>query len=256
MAMEFAKSVDSKRTSSYSIPPENLHPSPDLNSRVELPDLEAMIASIVRDGQQVPITIRNDGGQPTIVDGRCRWMAISIINEKKLTPVPLRVQCVGFTGNAPDAFKAAIRANHYRNNATPIDDAHNVDRLFKYGMTAEEIAVFYFPLKNGEKPNVSWVKQRHALIGLSPEGEKAVVSGRIKSVSAAKAIAKMSAKQQKELLEKEGKIKPSDISEASGKPQKISLKEVKQEIDDIISEYAAKLPDFINDRLCKLRDRM
>lgn len=258
MAMRFDDSVEVTRQNSYSIPPEQLRVSPEINGRAELPDVEGMIQDILKNGQEQPIQIRNDGGFPVIVDGHCRWRSISAINERKLTPVPMRVWCVTFQGNEIEAFKAAVRTNHFRFNATPIDDAHNCLRITKYGMTDEEIAKFYFPVKNGEKPNVAWVRGRKALIGLSPEGEKAVASGRVKP-AAARAIAKLSAKQQKELLERPGKIKASDVQKASGKTLKLTARQIKQELDDVVSEGKIgefKLPAVVLDFLCQLRDKI
>lgn len=258
MAMRFDDSVEVTRQNSYSIPPEQLRVSPEINGRADLPDVEGMIQDIVKNGQEQPILIRNDGGFPVIVDGHCRWRAISDINERKLTPVPLRVACVSFQGNEIDAFKAAVRTNHFRYSSTPMDDANNIVRLGKYGMTDEEIALFYFPVKNGEKPNLTWVRGRRELISLTPEGSKAVASGRVKP-AAARAIAKLSAKQQKELLEKPGKIKASDVRKATGKPEKMSLHDVKQTLDDRISDRdidGQKIPKFVLDWLCKLRDKI
>ena len=126
-------------------------------------------------------------------------------------------------------------------------------------MKDEDIAAVYFPDVDGDqdkmKKAIAWLKRTVKLVSLTPEAEKAVKEGRIKP-SAASHIAEMAAEAQRDLVSKEGKITGADVSKASGKPEKFSLKSAREELEGIISDFAAKLPAAINDRLCALRDKL
>lgn len=196
MAVEFK--TEHTRTSEYLFLPELIKFNPALNGRHELPDIEWLITSMVKHGQLQPVSIKNNGGEPWLHIGHSRWRAGIEINKRSLTPVPFKLRCVYFKGSERDAFLATIAENRDRNATTPIDDAHNMARLERYGMTLEEIATEYHE-------ETKWVRDRMALIELCEDAQKAVASGTLKP-SAAKVLAKMSSDAQKVQLESGKKL--------------------------------------------------
>lgn len=219
MAVQFV--ADHKRTSEYRFFPEDIKIKPDLNGRFESPAIDWLITDILANGQHTPVVVRNDGGDAVLVAGFSRWRAISEINNRKLSAVPIQVRCTYVQCNESEAFLLNISENRFRNPTTPLDDAHNIKRLLKvYAMTEEQIAAFYHPTaktENEVKVAMKFVADRIALISLSPEAEKAVRSGRVKE-NAAKAIAKLSEEHQSKVLEKKGTIGLKDVKPA--KPAK------------------------------------
>ena len=238
MAVSF--SVEHKRTSEYRMFPEVLVIHPELNGRVDKPDVEWLIADILKNGQIQPVTIRNDGGRPVLVAGFSRWRAISEINKRKLSPVKMQLRCTYLECTETEAFVANIAENRYRNSTTALDDAHNLKRLLKvYAMTEEQVLEIYFPdLKpDNKKAAQRWIKNRVALISLVPEAAKAVADGRVKE-TAAVAIAKLSEEQQREVVAGKGKVQGKDLPTHAPRPAKAngkgSLATIKTAIEQVI----------------------
>lgn len=224
MAVDF-KNTEHKRTSEYSIFPQDIIVRPELNGRADAPDITDLIESIKLQGQLQPVLVRNDGGKAVLVAGFSRWRAISEINKKRKPEERLRVRCCYFRGNEAEAAIANIHENRARNTNTPMDDAHNMVRLDRYGKSHEEIAAIY-------GADIPFVRRRMELAGLTDEARAAVKDGRLTG-SAAQAIAKLTAEQQLETLAKSnGKVKGSTIREvaASGstKPKRAGLADVKE----------------------------
>ena len=200
MAVNF--SVDNKRGSVYDIAPRDLRVRPELNGRIDAPDIDAKLASLVREGQLTPLLIGSDGGVPYIIDGHTRWRAAIKGIKDGLLPAEFRLRCVYFKGTPVDEFRACVAANHERDNATPDDDAANIARFQRYGMTNEEIAEFYHE-------EVPWVMGRLSRLSLTPESRDAVKQGRVKQ-SAIKVLAKLSREQQAEAIKAE-KVTPASV---------------------------------------------
>jgi ParB/RepB/Spo0J family partition protein len=247
MAVQFA--VEHKRTSEYRFYPEDITIKPDLNGRYDKPEIEWLITDILTNGQHTPVAIRNDGGAAVLVAGFSRWRAISEINKRKLAPVPMQIRCTYVQCSEAEAFLINISENRFRNPTTPLDDAHNIKRLLKvYGMTDEQVAGIYFPTAKTEielKAARKFVKDRVALISLSPEAEEAVREGRVKD-SAAKAIAKLSQDQQREIVKKEGTIERKDVT--APKPPKAPKPaprdpELMRRISAVLEDVSGMLPD-------------
>lgn len=231
MAVSF--NVEHSRTSEYRLLPQHVTIIPSLNGRHEIPDVEDLITDILANGQIVPVTIRNDGGKPVLVAGFSRWRAISEINKRKLTALPLQLRCTYVQCSESEAFVANISENRFRRDVTPVDDAHNIKRLLnKYAMTEEQVVGVYFPQLKGSddkaalRDALKWVKARIALIDLTPEAEKAVRSGQV-APNAAAIIAKMSAEHQREVVSSGKRVSKKDAVAASGskpKPKKSASK--------------------------------
>lgn len=208
MAVEFK--VEHTRSSEYLFAPKDIKFKPELNGRHELPDIEWLIDSMVRNGQLQPVLVRNDGGFPVLVAGFSRWRAAVEINKRKLTPAPFKLRCVYFKGSEQHGLLANISENRERNSTTPIDDGYNICRLERYGMTLEEIAAIYH-----EDP--PWCKKRMALVSLTPEAQAAVKNGKVKP-NAVVALAKLSEAEQRRCLE-EAKSAGRAITSGSLKPK-------------------------------------
>jgi len=92
MAVEF--SVAHSRKTEYLIDPALIVVKPQLNGRVELPDISWLVESMVALGQRVPVEVRNEGGKPVLVSVHSRWRAAVEINKKKLTKGKFLLRCV------------------------------------------------------------------------------------------------------------------------------------------------------------------
>jgi len=75
-----------------------------------------------------------------------------------------------------EALKRNIAENTQRNNTSPIDDAHNQNKLSDLGMADQDIADFYgYDLANGNGSNR--VKQYRKLLTLAPKLQNLVHNG-------------------------------------------------------------------------------
>ncbi len=219
MAVEL--NVEYSRTSEYRFLPENIEIRPELNGRHEKPDVEWLVADILKHGQHTPCPFWSDGGTPVLAAGFSRWRAISEINKRKLAPKPLELRCTYIRVNEQGSFIRNISENRMRSEVTAVDDAHNIQKLIEsWQMTQEEVASIYFPTAatpDEMKEAVKWVRERINLIMLTPEAEKAMKDGRL-TETAAQAIAKLSSSQQREALKGQGKVTAKDIK--ASKPAK------------------------------------
>lgn len=260
-----------KRDALYKCFPEDIEIRPDLNGRHDKPDIEWLIVDICSHGQMQPVGIWDDAGTPVLAYGFSRWRAISEINKRKLLPNKLEIKCVYVRCNEQGAFIRNISENRQRNPTTPIDDAHNIQRLFDWEMDEKDVAQIYFPIAATEeetKAAVKWVRERVNLIKLTPEAEKAMIAGRLNE-TAAQAIAKLSSSQQREALKNagEGKIKAKDIKSSipksnrgrkPGEPKPIQIDaELRRRITSVIEsanleEYDENKSDFIEVRAVDL----
>lgn len=204
---------DVKRKEFYSCFPEEIQVRADLNGRHEKPDVEWLIADILKHGQLEPVLVWSDAGVPVLSAGFSRWRSISEINKRKLTPKKMEIYFTYIKCNEQGGFIRNISENRMRNPTSPIDDAHNIQRLFEWTMGEEEVAKIYFPVAATEqelKDSIKWIRERVNLIKLTPEAERAMKDGRL-SETAAQAIAKLSSSQQKEALKKQGNLTAKDI---------------------------------------------
>jgi hypothetical protein len=224
-------------------------------------DYALLRADIFRAGQRDPIIIGKDGDIPIILDGAGRYEVICDLNEHELKANPMKVACVYEQGNEVDGLWTAIQQNRIRSGIVPIDDAYNIKAARRLNLTDEEIAEGYFPGCLADKKNrqkaLSWVARRESLLNLTNEAQQALSDGEIK-VTAAENLAKLQAEQQRKEMEKGGKVTAKDIRKAAGKVEKLSVKQVKNELDSVIADYATVkgVPKELLDVLQSLRDRL
>ncbi len=224
MAAKF--DVDSKKSDLHSFYPQDVNIKAQLNGRTELPDIDWLVCSILEQGQLQACVIRKDGDKPTLGLGFSRWRAVSFINElvadeKKrdkwvkahtelegetiiraapfIPAEPLRLRCEFKQWSEMEMFIANIHENQARNPTTNLDDAYNCQRLEKWGKSQAEIAAIY-------RKSTTWVKDRLQIVSAEPEVLKAVKDHRLK-LTAVKAIAKLTADQQRNKVKGEGPVK-------------------------------------------------
>ena len=238
--------VDNTRTSVYNFDPRNIVAKDYLNGRHDAPNIEALIASIVRDGQLQPMLVRNEGDKPVLVAGFSRWTAISEINKRKLTPERMKIACTYVRCNEQDGFIRNWQENRVRNSTTPMDDAHHFAQMERWGLDAKAIA---------EKLEVTpkFVKQRLALIETTPEVQAAVASGRLKAPAAAR-VAKLTVEHQNELVAGNGNVASTAVDKALGRAPKITVKmvraaivdELELDVEDQCAEVLRRLLEMID----------
>jgi ParB/RepB/Spo0J family partition protein len=225
--MAIALKVEASRRATYLIAPKDLQPDPEFNGRFVRPsskDDDDLLNDIATNGQNVPIIFRSDGGQPIIVDGNRRWSVALEGIKRKVLPAEFKLECVPFQGNQQEAFLAAVRANHHRTNRNPVNDAHNIAKMERFGLKSEQIAEIY-------REDVTWVKNTLALVTLTKEGAQALESGRLKA-PAARRLAKLSAAVQREKIASGKKLTAASLRESSGKPQRVTLKAVREKLQE------------------------
>lgn len=259
-----------KRVNSYNIDPRQVEINHLLNGRHELPEIETLIADMLSKpdghsikGQTTPVIIRKDGTKPVLVAGHRRLRAILEINKRKLLPEPLPLLCSYMQLTEVEALAVAVTENRERARVTPIDEAFCVKQFLRLGKDHEWIARNggFFPGLNGDgvevKKAIAWVKKREKLLGLTEEAQQEVAKGKIKP-SAAEQLADLQAEKQRDLVAA-GTTSAKEIRSASGKTIKLTTKQAKQELDDVISDGSVgevEIPKPVLNFLIKLRDRM
>jgi ParB-like chromosome segregation protein Spo0J len=221
-----------ERGSSYWFDTADIDIDADNNGRHVLPDIKCLIESIKQDGQHTPCTVRKNGPRAMMVDGHSRWRAICEINKGRKAEDRLKVWCVYFQGNEVDALAVGFRQNRERNALTPVDEGYFVTRMLRFGRTMKDVAAICHE-------DESWCKQRASLVSLTPEAQEMVGDGTIK-VSAAVALAKLAANEQKRMLKEGGKITASSIRRATAdqsppeRKKKVTLKQIYDILHDIV----------------------
>ena len=251
--MAVAFTTDHTRTSEYLFDPKELIVKPELNGRHEAPDIEELIADIVRRGQLEPGVVRNDGGKAVLSAGFSRWRAIMEINKRKLTPVPLAFRAIFRKGNELDGFLANISENRFRKQTTQLDDAYNVKRLEDWGQTEEQIAEIYLT-------DVKWVRKMMKLVALDPAAQKAVASGKIKSAAIA-AVSKLTTEQQRKVVKEagDGNVKVPRKKNESAKPTAKQFREVistwatDTTINESIRYFAEQVEKYLNGEIKEIK---
>jgi ParB/RepB/Spo0J family partition protein len=170
------------RQNVYAVPPEHIVTDPAENSRrfPSAESIDSLIASILEDGQQVPIKVRRGRDNSLhLVYGTRRLEAIRQINAASLGPKPLKVSCQLVDATDETAFISSVVENAQRGDLSPIDQAHAAGRLRKeFGKTNEEIGRIL-----GGK-SAGWVSQITRLLDLDLEIQRAVHSGKLAQTTA------------------------------------------------------------------------
>lgn len=242
MANPFSSETIKRSGVLYVALPEEIIVTRDLTGRKdEDPEIASLAADIFKNGQNQPVLFRaNDKGQPVLVYGHRRRLAVDYINKHLIGPNDKKVQVLGRYEDLSEmaALVAAIGENRFRKDVSPVSEAHNISILLKrFKQTVEQIAEIYFPeaqTEHAKAEAVRWVKNRAAIEELVPEVKEAVEKGEMK-VTTAVEIAKggLTKEEQREVVAQGGsglkggkkRIKVSDVkkvkakkAEAKGKP--------------------------------------
>jgi ParB-like chromosome segregation protein Spo0J len=218
--------TEHQRNAEYSFDPADIIIRPELNGRVEVPEISSLKDSILRVGQLQAVIVRMEAGKPVLIAGFSRWRAITEINLERIDSglEPLKIRCRYFVGNEQDGYVANYIENHERKSVTVLDDAHQIATFANWGWSTQTIS---------QKLNVEEriVRERLAIATATPEVQDALKRGRMKP-SAAACIAKLASDRQRQILEKSpNKITTRTISEASGKRRKPTAKELRTYIE-------------------------
>ena len=159
---------------------------------LEPTSVDGLAAALRRDGEvRVPLFVRalaESEGEVTheVLAGQRRLLAAGVAG---LVEVPVTV----FACDDATALELALQENHSRRDATPLDDAEAIERLFGYGRTAEEVRD-----RMGAR-SVRWVERRRSLLRLTPDARAWLRSGEL-PVGHAEALAALDEASQEEVL--------------------------------------------------------
>jgi ParB-like chromosome segregation protein Spo0J len=167
----------------FNVPPADIIVREELRGRYAPPSEEAIIGlaiSIKENGQIEACRgskIKHQENRIELTAGFSRFAAVQLLREgfdfegiRYHVPAQLLKVEVSSGCEAIDALKMNIAENKERNQTSAIDDAANIRRLEKHGMTLEEIAKFYrWPF--------SKVEQTVSLLSLSEEDRMRVHLG-------------------------------------------------------------------------------
>ena len=279
MAVEVQHKFDMTRSSEYLMNPLDVFADPVLDVRHEHRPIDSMVADMLSkpDGKSIkgqisPITCRkNSKGFFTIICGRRRWESINFINKNNLTPVPMSIRVVYKQANDIEALAMALTENDERADLSPVDYGYTVKQYERFGKDEKWMALNggFFPrlaervADNEKHPElkkaIKQIKKWRALVDVSPEIEKAVVDGKLTETQAIH-LTKLEKEQQETVLSKaeKGTLKPADLRAPSDKPVGINKKQIREELDGIVAEWAAvkDVPKALINAIQKLRDRL
>lgn len=181
------------RANLYRILPEHIICDPTDNSRKFAPkhSLDDLIASILEHGQLEPVTVRrNRAGELRCVFGFRRVAAVLKINAEHLAPEPVLATYQVVAATDEQAFTRNLAENLERDDLSPIDKAHAIDKLqVVFGRTGEEIA-------RTMHRSPGWVSQTRRLLDLPQDIQRKIHAGEI-SASAAYEMLSMRPDQQR-----------------------------------------------------------
>jgi ParB family chromosome partitioning protein len=132
--------VKTKRTDILLVDPRNIIVREGFNLRVDMGDIEALSASIVENGLEVPIKASKVRGEDsyTLIDGHRRMAAIllAISNGHEIKYVDV----LPYKGSSEDELFSMIITGTGQKSLTDIEQAEGIKRLVNYKYSVEEIA--------------------------------------------------------------------------------------------------------------------
>lgn len=199
MAITLSKDINAKRgRDTIRIAPKDLIIDPAKRGREFPPSVQAvreLANDIKTTGQRQPITVgKTPDKKLEVIAGFTRVEAVLLLDAEE-PAAGWMVECLVFEGNADEQFIANINENRIRNQATAIDDAHNVRRLSRdFGKTDEEILAIY-----GGKSQ-AWLDHTiRPLLTLSREQQKAIHEGSLRAAGGL-VLAKMAPEDREQAL--------------------------------------------------------
>ncbi len=172
---------------------------PLYDPRVEEPPDESLVLNIMVHGVLEPVIVRKNGearGKPIVevVAGRRRVTAAREANKRlrKEGKEPILVPAVRRRGEDVDMFGVMASENSIRKNESPLEQAKKIQRHIDMGASEDRVAIVFGVSR-------STIRQRLALLDAAPEVKRAVESGKLSSVAAAR-LSKLPREEQVEQL--------------------------------------------------------
>jgi|GEM_PF-6900792 len=145
-----------------------------------LKDLPELKASILENGVRTPLWVRRDRAnkeQPFIlIAGERRLTALNQIWEEYETPdfkIPIDIYDV----DEEEAELLMLAENMERKDLTPVDEANQVAKWLKMGLTPAEVVERFASV--GMQRSEPWVEQRRVLAGASANLKRKVAQGEV-----------------------------------------------------------------------------
>lgn len=168
------------------------------NPRKDFGDLTGLAASIEQQGIIEPLIVRPKGKRFEIVAGERRYRACKIANLYKLL-------CIVRELSNADAIEIQGIENIQRQNLKPLEEAAQYRLLID--TKPDKFSAEAIGKRQGKSPQ--WVWDLMKLLDLVPEAKKLLDEGRI-SVNHAIPIARLTAEQQKQVIERPGALFQSE----------------------------------------------
>jgi hypothetical protein len=219
-----------KRVDVHLMDPREIDIMPEFNGRKSLPPIDDLLREFPdpKIGQLVDVIITKREGRPVLLAGHRRWRAAIQLTEEGKGPFDgvFKLRCKNFSGTPLECFLVTLKENQ-RAETDAEDDAYNISRLIQnFSMSEEDVAIKAYNRRTLDgKADVKWVRDRLALTDLAPEALAALKTGKLKP-NAAVALAKLSAKVQREKIASGEKLTVASINsspapKADDKPDKV-----------------------------------
>ena len=214
MAQVFNSNAVSRSVTLYSALPEEIIFKPELAGRKTYADADiaSLAADIYKNGQNTAALCRkDDAGNPVLVFGRRRMLAVAYINKHLLAngDQKVKLQFKYESMSDQEALITAISENRFRKDVNDMDHCFNINHLLKrFKLSLAEVAAIYFPEAEDDKAKgdaLRWVRERAGLAELAPEAAQAVRDGEIK-ITTAKGLAKLPKDDQRKVLASKTKV--------------------------------------------------
>lgn len=173
------------------VDPDEIQIDPEFNGRKYSPKIDWLVDQFANFRQIQPIGVRRDesnclhlthGHSRLLAAQRLRQMQEDLQRKGEFEGQSLfKVKCILDDETDSDAFLTNLREN-MRDDLSPVDWAHNIDRLSQMGLSYREIE----GVLPGRKK--SWIASTHRLVHLPADLQRKVHAGEISAAAALEAL--------------------------------------------------------------------
>jgi len=184
---------------------------PLYDPRVDMDLSESLVLNVMVHGVIEPVIVRRNGDKVEVVDGRQRVRAAREASKrlKREGKAPLRVPAVVKRGDDATVF-GVMASTFIRQDESPLEQARKIQRYVDMGRTEEDAAITFGVSR-------STIRVRLALLDAAPEVRRALESGKLSVVHAAK-LTKLPRDEQAEAL-------PALLKDDDGAPKKEKIRD-------------------------------
>lgn len=214
--------IDNKADNSYALY--------DVSTRHQID--ESLVLSIMKDGVLKAITVRKDGAQAEVIDGRRRVLHAREANKRliKMGGEPIRITAsLHRPTSDKDAILLMLSNNAHGLAEDPLDRAEKMARAMKFGAVEAEVAISVGLTEHAVRDSLK-------LLDCSESVKNAVRSGKLAATGAIKLSALSRIEQDKALAE----LLSAD---------KVTAKEAAKIAQDILAAKSAAAPPAPSDRV-------